>query len=353
MKPTVKALKTDVHGLCLPDGRMVGSIGHDTARAYVVSRLQELDRDPFLGTSFCVPYRRNGQEFHNLVGVVRGENASLPPLLVGAHYDSVIAAPSADDNAAAVAIALAAARLLQRRKLKRDVVFAMFDAEEPPHFQTESMGSIRFFEDQMNSERIHAAIIMDLVGHDVVVPHAYLAGIPFVNKLAKFVPRFRSEDVALPIIKDLLFVTGAESHGNLAAILDDAKPSRGLRPVATLNRYIGDMSDHGVFRQNGVSYLFLSCGRWPHYHAPTDTPERLNYRKMQRISRYLVRIVEGLCSSALAEAPPVDTVDFEIRTLQRDFGPLLPPLLKKLGIRRLRSRHDLNVLVESLLGLGL
>jgi len=265
----------------------------------------------------------------------------------------VIAAPSADDNAAAVAIALEAARVLQRRKLKRDVVFAMFDAEEPPHFQTESMGSLRFFEDQMNPERIHAAIIMDLVGHDVVVPHAHLAGNSLVNELAKFVPRLRNADIAFPIIKDLLFVTGAESHGNLPAILGDAKPSRGLRPVATLNRYIGDMSDQGVFRQNGVPYLFLSCGRWPHYHAPTDTPERLNYRKMWRISRYLVRIVEGLCSSVLAEAPPVDTVDFEIRTLQRALGPLLPLLLKKLEIRHLSSRHDLDLLVESLLALGL
>jgi hypothetical protein len=31
------------------------------------------------------------------------------------------------------------------------------------------------------------------------------------------------------------------------------------------------MSDHGIFRENGVPYLFLSCGRWPHYHRDTDT----------------------------------------------------------------------------------
>ena len=42
-----------------------------------------------------------------MVGVVKGRSRSpLAPVLVGAHYDSVIAAPCADDNAAAVAIAL-------------------------------------------------------------------------------------------------------------------------------------------------------------------------------------------------------------------------------------------------------
>jgi len=39
--------------------------------------------------------------------MVRGGDPDLAPLLVGAHFDSAIAAPCSDDNAAAVAIALA------------------------------------------------------------------------------------------------------------------------------------------------------------------------------------------------------------------------------------------------------
>lgn len=53
-----------------------------------------------------------------------------------------------------------------------------------------------------------------------------------------------------------------------------------------MNEYVGDLSDHCIFRANGVPYLFLSCGRWRHYHAQTDTPEKLNYRKMARLTRY-------------------------------------------------------------------
>ena len=33
-----------------------------------------------------------------------------------------------------------------------------------------------------------------------------------------------------------------------------------------LNRYVGDLSDHHVFRVNKRPYLFLTCARWEHYH---------------------------------------------------------------------------------------
>ena len=52
-------------------------------------------------------------ESSNLVGVIPGADRRLSPVLIGAHYDSVIAAPSADDNAAAVAIALSAVGALR------------------------------------------------------------------------------------------------------------------------------------------------------------------------------------------------------------------------------------------------
>jgi hypothetical protein len=84
-------------------------------------------------------------------------------VLIGAHYDNVIAAPSADDNAAAVAIALSAAAALKRAARARDVVVALFDAEEPPYFLSPDMGSVRFCEDQADTRGCHAAIIMDLV----------------------------------------------------------------------------------------------------------------------------------------------------------------------------------------------
>ena len=81
---------------------------------YLERRLGELGLVPYRGGTFALSYRhsRGGVESHNLVGVIPGTDRGLPPLIIGAHYDSVIAAPSADDNAAAVAIALSSAAAL-------------------------------------------------------------------------------------------------------------------------------------------------------------------------------------------------------------------------------------------------
>jgi hypothetical protein len=350
----IRALRNDVERLALPSGRMVGSEGHGIARAYLVERLEQLGLHPYVGDSFCLRYASQVGGLANLVGVVRGRGAFGPPVLVGAHYDSVIPAPCADDNCAALAIALSAAGVLQKRRPPRDVVIALFDAEEPPRFLGPNMGSIRFYEDQMKPEGVHAAVIMDLVGHDVVIPFAHLRGNRLVDALARRFPRLDRWDLALPIVRDLLFGTGAESHPALARAVEEVKLPRRLRLVAALNEYVGDMSDHGVFRENGVPYLFLSCGRWPHYHVPTDTPDRLNYRKMHRIAKYLVRLVESLCGTRLEEPhEPADTVDFEIRCLKRALGPILPIALRILGVKRLVTRQDLSELAAALIAAGL
>ena len=102
---------------------------------------------------------------------------------------------------------------------------------------------------------------MDLVGHDVS-----LGNLPAPGARAA----------------DLLFVIGAESHPALASVLRSVSGQGTLPIVATLNRYVEDMSDHHVFRLHEVPYLFLTCGRWKHYHEVTDTPDRLNYAKMGR-----------------------------------------------------------------------
>src|SRR5262245_19231460 len=104
-------LNEEVERLAFAAGRVVGSSGHERARRHLEERLQTLGLQPYRGHTFSLPYRAVDQDFCNLIAVVPGDNRDLPPLLVGAHYDSAIPAPSADDNAAAVAIALSAAHL--------------------------------------------------------------------------------------------------------------------------------------------------------------------------------------------------------------------------------------------------
>lgn len=336
-----KTLKEDVYSLCLPEGRMIGTPGHEKAIGYLLQRLEDIGCRPYQDGSFELPYRSEGRSFTNLIGVVPGRDSSVAPLLVGAHYDSVIEAACADDNGAAVAICLALAGIMQgNASLDRDLIVALFDAEEPPWFQTPSMGSNRFYEDQVDERGIHAAIIFDLVGHDISIPAGWL---PHIGKLLNRFPRLADWDLSLPMFKGLVFMTGAESHPDLVQVMEGTKVPRGLKLMAALNDYVGDMSDQGAFRLNGVPYLFFSCGRWAHYHMETDTRERLNYRKMARITQMVARVLRGLDTADLeAGAPGEDTVEFEAETLRAATGPFYGLLLRWAGLKEIRTREQIK-----------
>ena len=355
LQAALRQLKTDVEAICFPKGRRVGSAGHRKAREFLVGRLGQIGCEPYRGVSFELPYERGGQAFCNLAGVVPGRDRSLPPLLVGAHYDSAIDAPSADDNAAAVAIVLAGGlHAVVRGGSGGDLVVAIFDAEEPPYFRTPRMGSERFYHDQMDDRGVHAAVVLDLVGHDVSV-HSSLAGhLPAVGKWLTSVPGLKDWDIPVPLVAPMVFVTGAESHPELRAVLKEAGVTDGLKVVSTRNQYVGDVSDHGVFRANGVPYFFLSCGLWAHYHSPTDTPDRLNYRKMERIARQTQDLLWGLDGSALQRgdggARECETLAFEVESLREAFGPLWGLLLRQAGLAEVRSRKDMDRVVATLLG---
>jgi hypothetical protein len=323
-------LREEVEDLAQPEGRVVGTRGHERARRHLEARLRELGLSPYRGDTYSLPYRAAGRDFCNLIATAPGRNLALPPVLIGAHYDSVIAAPCADDNAAAVALALAAGAHFLGQPAERGVVIALFDAEEPGYFQTPAMGSIRFYEDQALRQGFHAAIIMDLVGHDVPLP---------TPELGRVAPQF----------SQLLFLTGAESHPALPGVVRAARQP-GLPVVATLNRRVGDMSDHRAFRLGGVPYLFLTCGRWPHYHQPSDTPDRLNYDKIGRISAYLIRVAEELARTELPSSRgEQDTTAFEIALLREALGEqALQFLALAVGLAKLESSADLDALASRL-----
>lgn len=62
-------------------------------------------------------------------------------MVVGAHYDSVIGLPGANDNGSGVAAMLALARRFAHRSGERTLRFVAFVNQEPANFQTDKMGS--------------------------------------------------------------------------------------------------------------------------------------------------------------------------------------------------------------------
>ena len=71
------------------------------------------------------------------IGTVRSDEI----ILVGAHYDSVVGSPGANDNGSGVAVLLEIARQLRSVVTQRSVRFVAFANEEPPFFSTEEQGS--------------------------------------------------------------------------------------------------------------------------------------------------------------------------------------------------------------------
>ncbi len=318
----------DTEALALPEGRRVGQPGHDAVRQYLLGRLRETGLSPFSGESFELPFSGEGQMFCNLAGRLPGNNPGLDPVLIGAHYDSVIDAPCADDNATAVAVVLAAAEHFKEHSLERDLVVVLFDSEEPPYFRTPLMGSTRFYEDHCEGIRFACVLIMDLIGHDVEIRHS----------AAKLMPTLRR----------LVFVLGSESDAALPGVVEWAgAEAKGLKVFPTLNRYVGDMSDHHAFRLGGQPFLFLSCGQGEHYHLPSDNLDWINFDKVRHVFALVADLVRRIDSTEMTGAE-FDPVEFEIRMVRKLIGPAFPVFLKMIGFRKLGSRSDLDALASIL-----
>lgn len=312
----IQELERIVVALATEAGRMVGTAGHAAARRHLLHEVRAHGLIGYHEAGFEFPYDYGDEQITNVVAVLPGTDPGLAPVLLAAHYDTCGIQPGADDNAAAIAVLFALVEPLRAARLARSVIFAFFDAEEPPYYKSLAMGSMWFYRHQRR-EPIHCALVLDLVGHDV----------------------------PLPGFAHALFVTGMESDPELETVFRaTAGGVRGIAPVPTLTRYIGDMSDYRPFRLDRRPYLFFSCGQWQHYHMPTDTPEKLNYHKMAAITAWLADVTVAVAGASLrGPFEGYDTTATEIECFRAIGGPLL----QQLGLD-LRTRADLDILVPRL-----
>ena len=252
-------------------GRSPGSSGSEAARTFLRKTLEAVGLRPH---EQPVPV----SDGTNLLVKLPGRSDRW--VLAGAHYDHLGRVGSgtfhgADDNAAAVAVLLELARALASRPADgRGVLLAFFDAEEPPHFLGAGMGSEHWARHpDVPLETLDLMVCMDLVGHALG-------------------PEGAPRDV-----RQLLFALGAERSQGTAALVDRL---RAAEPGVTVHRVdaqvIPPMSDYEAFWRRQVPFVFLTCGRWRHYHTPEDTPEKLDYPKVAATARWLERLVREACA---------------------------------------------------------
>ena len=116
-------------------------------------------------------YESFGEPTANLVAHFPGIDLSAPLVLLGAHYDTVMGTPGADDNASGIAVMLEVARQFKEHTVNDGsndapgVLFAAFSTEEPPSFNTEFMGSRIFVRSLPDASiTVKEALILEMVG---------------------------------------------------------------------------------------------------------------------------------------------------------------------------------------------
>jgi hypothetical protein len=261
------------------DGREEGSPGGQLARTFLLEEMARCGIQPLNGSHEQAITAGQGI---NVLGVIVGHDPALAErhVIISAHYDHIghcsgEICNGADDNAAGVAIALGVACAFAERPAAKSVIFASWDAEEPPTFLTSAMGSQYYAQNPVVPlELTDAVLVLDLVGSDMW-------------------PNYQGH-----------FALGAELSPQVAAAIDNAPIPEGLLAYRgglhlAEEQPIGHQpwSDYDAFRNLQKPVLFFSNGQNKRYHTPADEMATLNLPKMEREAAYLHSIARNLADS--------------------------------------------------------
>jgi len=235
------------------------------------------------------PYVSHGKPVRNLEVELPGSGEPPEIVLVGAHYDTVAGSPGANDNASGVAAMIEIARLLAGSKTRRAVRFVAFVNEEPPLFYSPEMGSrVYARRSSERGERIVAMLSLETIGFYTSAPGSQR----YPNPLYGLFYPDRGDFVAFVgnLASRSLVRTAVESFRRHTAF-----PSEG---VAAPGWWGGvHWSDHSSFWREGYPAFMVTdtaLFRYPHYHRAGDTPDRLDYESLARVTAGLARVVAEL-----------------------------------------------------------
>ncbi len=239
------------------------------------------------------PFKAFGGTYHNIVGMrlaALSSQHAAEPLIIAAHYDTVMGSPGADDNASALAVMLEVARCIRDVPLSREVRFIAFCLEEE-----DLLGSLAYVSSLRDaSHDIAGAIVLECVGYTCAEEDSQRkpTGVP----------------VVVPTVGDFLAIVGNQASAKLAATVAAAAKERvpDLKTVSLTVPGNGEMlpdtrrSDHAAFWHYGYPAVMLTDTadfRNPHYHRPTDTLDTLNLEFMEQVAQAVTATVIGLAGA--------------------------------------------------------
>jgi Zn-dependent M28 family amino/carboxypeptidase len=229
-----------------------------------------------------------GKAFHNLVLELRGSSSPAEIVVIGAHYDSVLGCPGANDNGTGSAALLALARAFARTAPARTLRFAAFPNEEPPHFQTMGMGSRAYARlCKERGEQVAAMVSLETIGFysEAEGSQQYPAPLSLIY----------------PSRGNFIAFVGNVGSGGLVrrAIGTFRKRARFPSEGAALPGWLPGVgwSDHWSFWEEGYPAIMVTdtaVFRYPHYHLVSDTPDKVDYESCARVVSGLRAVIEDL-----------------------------------------------------------
>lgn len=233
-------------------------------------------------------FPRAGTTYRNVIATTTYDpGLATPPLVLAAHYDTVVGSPGADDNASALAVLLDVAYQLTGRALSRPVQFIAFCLEEEDLFGSRAYAAHL----KASGQSIQGAVVLECVGYA-----RHEAG---TQTIPPGVP------VAVPTTGNFLALIGNEPSRKLTAALGRAMSLH--LPIVPLivpdnGEAVPDTrrSDHAAFWEAGFPAVMLTDTanfRNPHYHRPSDTVDTLNLVFMAAVAEGVLAAVLGLAGT--------------------------------------------------------
>ncbi|MCX8033836.1 MAG: M28 family peptidase [Thermodesulfovibrio sp.] len=228
----------------------------------------------------------NGRDYKNIIATTEGISSKKDWLLIGAHYDSAMGSPGADDNASGIAVMLEVARVIRDNPVAEKLKFVAFTLEEPQAFDLKFIiGSSHFVKKFKRLGYRYTAIILESVGY--------------------FSDKKGSQN--LPV-----FVKGPDT-GNFIGIVGNGKSKPLLELFEEVKKYVPSLkiithkvpingwlsietrfSDHAPFWDAGFQAVMITdtaMFRNPFYHTSQDTPDKLNFSFMLEVTKTLLATV--------------------------------------------------------------
>lgn len=236
-------------------------------------------------------YEARGVESANLIITIPGHTLPDQIVVVGAHYDSVPGSPGANDNGSGVASLLEIGRLLAGSIPARTIRLVAFANEEPPFFLGRDMGSRVYAARSRNrGENIVAMLSLETMGSYSEAPNSQEYPFPF----SFFYPHTANF---------IGFVGNIRSRSLVRISLESFRrstkfPSEGTAAPGWITG-IG-WSDHWSFWREGYKAIMITDTaffRYEHYHTLQDTPDKIDYDRLARVTGGLVQVVNTLADT--------------------------------------------------------